>query len=189
MSKNNTKLAQKLQSDINSSKPAIISNDDNMSFLKKKYGNKYDDDVSDTEDDLTSIQSLKNKPKNNDNQDDKQSKKKMEFSEEFKNMVKQYIKSDDKLRLLSEEMKEYRNKKKQAEDFIIKNLEHSKIDLGSSVIYKNEHESKTALKQDIIKEALMKKLNDNNEVEKLLKLIDEKRGIVKRVSLKRIFDK
>lgn len=192
MSKNNSKLAQKLQSDIDSSKPTIISNDDNMSFLKKKYGNKYNDDISDTEDDNVSISDKKN-VNNSDNsvRDNKQNKKPNEYSQEFKQMVVQYIKSDDKIREVNEQLKEYKAKKKQAEEFILKELENydeKAIIVSGSMLRKNEQESKSALKQDIIKDALMNKLNSESEVKKLLELMDQKRSVVKRVTLKRIIE-
>jgi len=195
MSKNNSKLAQKLQSDIDSSKPNIITNDDNMSFLKKKYGNKFNEDISDSEDDLTSLRSMRNKPvKNTQEKETKENKEKkqVEYSQNFKNMVIQYIKSDDKIREHQEQIKNLRNKKKEAEDFILRDLENydeKAIAVGGSLLRKNEHESKSALKQDIIKETLMKKIGDAVEVQKLINMMEENRKITTRVSLKRIIEK
>ena len=126
MSKSNSKLALKLQSDIESSRPAVISNDDNISFLRKKYGNKYNDDISDTEEDNVSISDNKNANNSGNSAGvaSKQNKKPNEYSQEFKQMVVQYIKSDDKIREVNEQLKEYKSKKKQAEDFILKELEN-----------------------------------------------------------------
>ena len=188
MSKSNSKLALKLQSDIESSKPTVISNDDNISFLRRKYGNKYNDDISDTEEDNVSISDKKNV---NNSDKEKQNKKANEYSQEFKQMVVQYIKSDDKIREVNDQLKEYKTKKKQAEDYILKELENydeKAIIVSGSMLRKNEQESKSALKQDIIKDALMNKLNNETEVKKLLELMDQKRSVVKRVTLKRIIE-
>ena len=52
---NDKNLIQKIQSDLNKSKPKIINNNDNTEDIKKKFSSKYTDDISDSDDeDLTS---------------------------------------------------------------------------------------------------------------------------------------
>ena len=52
---NDKNFIQKIQSDLNKSKPKIINNNDNTEDIKKKFSSKYTEDISDSEDeDLTS---------------------------------------------------------------------------------------------------------------------------------------
>lgn len=52
---NDKNLIQKIQSDLNKSKPKIINNNDNTSHIQKNFSSKYTEDISDSEDeDLTS---------------------------------------------------------------------------------------------------------------------------------------
>lgn len=58
---NDKNLIQKIQSDLNKSNAKIINNNDNMSTIQKKFSSKYTEDISDSEDDLTSYKNRNNK--------------------------------------------------------------------------------------------------------------------------------
>jgi hypothetical protein len=67
---NDKNLIQKIQSDLNKSNPKIINNNDNISTIQKKFSSKYTEDISDSEDDLTSyknrnIKMINDLPNNN----------------------------------------------------------------------------------------------------------------------------
>lgn len=67
---NDKNLIQKIQSDLSKSNAKIINNNDNMSTIKKKFSSKYTEDISDSEDDLTSyknrnIKIINDLPNNN----------------------------------------------------------------------------------------------------------------------------
>jgi hypothetical protein len=47
---------KKIQNDIKKSKAIIIKNDDSVNQIKKNFGNNYDDDISDSDDDNTTYQ-------------------------------------------------------------------------------------------------------------------------------------
>lgn len=59
---NEKNLIQKIQSDLNKSKPKIINNNDNTSVIKKNFNSKYTEDISDSDDDdLVSYKNRNNK--------------------------------------------------------------------------------------------------------------------------------
>ncbi len=67
---NDKNLIQKIQSDLNKSNAKIINNNDNMSTIQKKFSSKYTEDISDSDDDLTSyknrnIKMINDLPNNN----------------------------------------------------------------------------------------------------------------------------
>lgn len=48
------KMFQKIQADLNKSTPVVIHRDDNLSKIQKNYNSKYTEDLSDSDDDLSS---------------------------------------------------------------------------------------------------------------------------------------
>ena len=51
---NDKNLITQIQNDIAKSNPKIINNHDNMSVIQKKFSSKYTEDISDSDDDLSS---------------------------------------------------------------------------------------------------------------------------------------
>lgn len=126
--------------------------------------------------------------------------KKNFISSEFKEKVKGFLYIDDAIRRKQEEISELKKKKKPCEDFIIQYLEkveYSFIDVPSGgKLIKNESQTKSPLKMDIIKEAIIEKSKNekifdsedkyNRFLDAIMDLMDKKRPIQKRVNLKRI---
>lgn len=117
-----------------------------------------------------------------------------EYTDEFKKKVKDYVKNDDRIRELQAELKVLNNSKKAAELEILKHLERlgeSNINITGGKLRINQYESKEGLKEDIIKEAILEKINDPKIIEFIFEKINEKRVANKKVqkSLKRTFER
>ncbi len=144
-----------------------------------------------------------NKENNNedvgDNKEEDEEKKVV--SNEFKEKILGYIKIDDLIRIKMDEIKELKEKKELCEEYILKNLDKNEsnfINIPGGKLIKNQSETKGPLKSDVIKEAIidgLKKDNITNEentikvVDDILTLMEEKRGKVNRVNLKRTFER
>ncbi len=85
---NDKNLIIKIQNDIVNSNPIIITNDDDENKIKNKFSSKYTEDISDSDDDLTSyknrnigsidkLRNLKDDDKNNTTKNIKKSKSKI----------------------------------------------------------------------------------------------------------------
>jgi hypothetical protein len=188
--------------------------------LNKKYSR--DDSDSDNDDNLKHskyaasvnkiISSVKNNKKNNppnkhttDNHDnitassnddnvsyDDATSEEYEFQKEFTDAVLLYVKSDDKIKDLSNELKKHKQKKQEAETEIIKHLERlgeTKINITGGILRKNQSETKASIKPELIKEAINAKIKDEKTVEEILEKLDQNRETKVRVSIKRSTDK
>lgn len=100
-------IFKKIQNDIKKSNPKIVNSSDDLSNIKKNLGSKYTEDLSDSEDDLSSyklrnrdiINQMKNKVKSQENIKVKAVKHKVTIDEEINQMEKQInnpIKNDNK---------------------------------------------------------------------------------------------
>lgn len=101
-----------------------------------------------------------------------------EFAEEFTNKVKQYVGNDDRIKELQNELKTLNNIKKAAEIEILKHLERmgeTTITITGGKLRVNQYESKEGLKEDIIKEVLVEKIQDPKIIEAIFEKINEKR--------------
>jgi hypothetical protein len=229
------KIFLKIQNDIKKSNPIIINNDDNTSKIKKNLNNSYKEDLSDTDDELTSYKnrnkniindmdtksSIKNNllencssKSNNKKNNKKDNKKKLdnktdnktensdnenniaeyEFLQDFEEKVKQYVKSDDKIRELQLQIKELNAIKKKSEQEILKHLERlgdSKINISGGKLRVNQYESKDGFKETIVKDVMIDKIKDPKIVETIFETINEKRknNSTIQLSLKRTFEK
>jgi hypothetical protein len=230
----------RMQNDLKKSNPIILNNNDDISKIKKKFSNKYTDDVSDSDDDLSSYRKRNNniinqvsktkvnkarvnkvvkkednsdqedeeddennknnqnnqKRENNDedNSDSENSEVEYEYSQEFKEKVKTYVKNDDKIRELQQEIKKLNVIKKTAEMDILKHLERlgeNNINITGGKLRINQYESKDSLKETIIKEAITEKIKDPKIMENIIEIINEKRvnNAKIQVSLKRTFER
>ena len=101
---NDKSFFKKIQNDNKISKPIIINNDDNLSNIKKNYNSKYTEDLSDSDDDLSSyklrnrdiINQVKTKEKANIKvkSSNKKSNKEIEEIEELENELNSNNNSD-----------------------------------------------------------------------------------------------
>ena len=231
-----------IQKTLKNSKAVIIKSDDSSIFIKEKYGNKYIQDISDSEVDESmsyrkkhsdivnklpeknnsnikpkldgdnlSIKSLSvkkaplrstikekiveetkeikekkdNKEENNNednneegDEEDYDSMEEYEFKDDFENQVKNYVKTDDRIKEMQREIKELNQVKKVAEDAIMKHLERlgeTNINITGGKLMVNRYGTKGGFKEDIVKEALTEKIKDPKIVESIFEKIQEKR--------------
>jgi hypothetical protein len=114
----------------------------------------------------------------------------------LKKKIVDWLDYDDKIKTLNEKTKKYKDAKKQQEELIIKML--TKLEMGDtkidvtdnknnfrSRVYRHKSVTKEALKENIIKDALMEAIHDEKKVDQLVKKIDSKRPIKERYYLKR----
>lgn len=140
----------------------------------------------------------------NDNDDDdddeeirpKQMKLAEKTREHLKRKITEWLDCDDKIKLMNAKVKQYKDEKKRQEEFIIKvitklGMEESKINIHDenkqlrSRVYRHKSVTKGAIKENIIKDALMESIRDEKRVEYLIKKIEQKRPVNERYYLKR----
>lgn len=143
---------------------------------------------------------------NDDNDENEKSdvKKDNEIDNKAKESILRFLKCDDLIRMKKEELKELQDQRKPYEEFILSYLEKKDqpfINVKSGKLIKNKSETTAPLKLDIIKESIkegiknekdMTKLNDvkcNDVTEKIIELMNTKRGKSTRTHLKRTFVK
>lgn len=124
----------------------------------------------------------------------------VELNDIIKNRLKKKIISwmdyDDKIKQLNTKTKKYKDAKKQQEELIIDMI--NKLGIGSKKlavndennnfrgdVYRYKSITKGAIKEDIIKDALMEAIRNEDKVNQLIKKIDSKRPINERYYLKR----
>ena len=124
----------------------------------------------------------------------------------FKDKVISYLKYDDLIRKMTEDMKELKNKRKDCEELIIDYLNKKDspfVNVKSGKLIVNKTETKSSLKLDIIKDSILERIKEENIVgdndddnEKYIKitadiltLMEEKREKKTRINLKRSFNR
>lgn len=116
--------------------------------------------------------------------------------ERLKGKIMEWLDYDDKIKILNAKAKRYKDAKKQQEELILKmisklGVNDTKIDVHNDEnefrgrVYRHKSSTKGALKENIIKDALMEVFRDEKKVVQLLKKIDSKRPINERYYLKR----
>lgn len=176
-----------------------MSSDESSDITTINSDNELNNNNNDHEQDIES--NKENNEKNNEEDNKEEDEEKKVVSNEFKEKILGYIKIDDLIRIKMEEIKELKEKKELCEEYILKNLDKNEsnfINIPGGKLIKNQSETKGPLKSDVIKEAIidgLKKDNITNEentvkvVEDILTLMEEKRGKVNRVNLKRTYER
>lgn len=247
-------IFKKISNDISNSDAKIINNNDNLSYIKENVNNKYTEDISDSDDELSSYRNrnnklinkltkknkvvddknvnstkkeLINKSKNNEklenkefdkivnkikksqnddnieseaqsdteeNEENDESDGEYEYTEEFAEKVRKYVQIDDLIRKNDEKKKELNKDKKNAEKEILKHLERlgeNVINITGGKLRINQYETKSSLKEDIVKKVLNDKIKDPKIVETILENIDQERENAKKIqkSLKRTYER
>lgn len=114
----------------------------------------------------------------------------------LKKKINDWMDYDDKIKILNEKSKKYKDAKKIHEESIIQMLvklkiDNKKIDIHDNSnklrgrVYRHKSVTKEPLKEDIVKDALMEMIRDEKKVNQLVKKIDSKRPIKERYYLKR----
>jgi hypothetical protein len=114
----------------------------------------------------------------------------------LKRKINEWLDYDEHIKEMTGKMKKYKDAKKKEEESIIEmitnlGLDQSKIDVHDkkgairSRVYRQKSVTKEALKESIIKDALMETIQNEKTVNQLLKKIDSKRPVKERFYLKR----
>ena len=205
---------KKIQSSFNNSKNNVHNIDD------KELKNKYTDDISDSDEQDMKKRGKKKRDlketntegtfggggakghketevadQGDDDQgdgEDSDGEEGYELHNDFKAKVVSYVKADDKIRDLQNQLKDYRKIKKDSEEGILRHLERlgeNMINVTGGKLRKNQYESKAALKKELIKETLSEKIKDVLIVEELLNKMEDKREVKINVSIKRTYER
>jgi len=112
----------------------------------------------------------------------------VKISKEFQENVVKFVKLDDLMRKKQQEMTELRDQRKPCEQYILKYLDsvdENVIEITNGKLRKNKAETKAALTQDVMKNAISEKVSDPKIVEEILKIMETKRPLSTHVNLKR----
>ena len=162
---------------------------DNEYVEEQEMDDEYIDEVNEEEeDDEVEDDQVEVKPK----------RKKLDDKtvQRLKKKIVDWLDYDDKIKTLNAKSKKYKDAKKQQEELIIKmitklEVEDMKIDVHDnennfrSRVYRHKSVTKEALKEKIIKDALMEAIHDEKKVDQLCKKIESKRPVKERYYLKR----
>lgn len=110
----------------------------------------------------------------------------------FKEIVIAWVGLDDQIRKANEKIKDMKGEKKQLEEYILEFMEKYEEDtvtLHNGLLKRNVAQSKGALKEDLIQEAINELVKDNDKSYQMTQFIMQKRPINERVSLKRTIKK
>ncbi len=116
--------------------------------------------------------------------------------ERLKKKIVEWLDYDDKIKLLNNKAKKYKDAKKQQEEYIMQilvkfGIEKEKLDIQDdnnqlrSRVYRHKSITKGSINEDIIKNALMEVIRKEKIVDELVKKIESKRQINERYYLKR----
>ena len=111
-----------------------------------------------------------------------------ELQTNFKKLVLSWVKLDDKIRSLNSELKDLKNEKSQFESHILDTMEKLNEDtviLTNGLLKKNVSQSKGALKEDTIQEAIQELTKDADKAYEMTQYIIQKRPVAEKISLKR----
>ncbi|MDX1702057.1 MAG: hypothetical protein R3250_15635 [Melioribacteraceae bacterium] len=129
---------------------------------------------------------------NADDSDDEMDTEQKKITEEFKENVVKFVKLDDQIRERKREIRELESKRKPCEEFILKCLDsmnENVIEISNGKLRKNKSETKVPLNQDIIRTAILEKVQDPKQVSAIVGRMDELRPKKTRVNLKRTMNR
>jgi len=109
--------------------------------------------------------------------------------DDLKEMIVNWLSLDDKIKEISNGLKELNNEKKQFESYILDymtKLNKPIIDTSSGKLIKNESKTKKALKEDMVIGALTEITGDKVKASEFTKFIFDKRPEVENTRLKRM---
>jgi hypothetical protein len=112
------------------------------------------------------------------------------ITEEFKQSVIEWVKKDDTIRNLNNEMKQIKIEKKELEQNILNFMEETEIDvfeIGDGKLRKSVSKTKGALKQEIIQNSLMHIFKNTHQASSTTKFILDNRPIKETTRLKRTY--
>ena len=187
-SKSKSKSRSKLRSKSRSKSHRRHSDDDII--------NGSDIDIADDNDPEDYSQNMDSEYTNDSEEETKVIRLEDKTKERLKGKIIEWLDFDDKIKILNARTKKYKDAKKQQEELILKMISklgvndtkmdvHNDNDEFRGRVYRHKSSTKGALKEDIIKNALMEVFRDEKKVDQLFKKIDSKRPINERYYLKR----
>lgn len=118
-------------------------------------------------------------------------KNKQKELQRLKEKVLIWLNNDDKIKEYNKKVKVFKDKKKEHEEKILEMIDalginEDKMDIDNrGRVYKSKSVTKGALKEDMIKNALLEVIKSEKQVDQLVKKIESKRPVVERYYLKR----
>lgn len=109
--------------------------------------------------------------------------------EDLKEMIINWLALDDKVKEISNTVKDMNNEKKQFESYILDymtKLNKATIDTTSGKLVKDEKKTKKGLKEEMVATALTEITGDKHKAAEFTKIIFDKRPDVESIKLKRI---
>lgn len=106
----------------------------------------------------------------------------------FKEMVINWVKIDDKIRVINDELKDLKSEKKQFEDYILgvmDKMDEDTVTLSNGLLKKNVSQSKGSIKEELIQEAINEITKDADKAYEMTQYIIQKRPISEKIALKR----
>lgn len=122
------------------------------------------------------------------NQSDDSEKNDEDIEKVFKEMVINWVKIDDKIRVIGDELKELKNEKKQFEEYILgvmEKMEEDTVTLSNGLLKRNVSQSKGSIKEELIQEAINEITKDADKAYEMTQYIIQKRPVSEKVALKR----
>ena len=170
-----------------------------MSHSNKSSNYDDNDSVISSIENLDNVSSYKSKSKSNQKPENSVNK----YTEyNFKEKIINYIKIDDTIRKKREEIKELNAKKEAIDEYILKYLDKNDsnfVNIPGGKLIKSQSETKGPLKLDTIKSSIEEGIKKDNlttseEISKkilddIIEIMEIKRGKVRRVNLKRTFER
>jgi hypothetical protein len=112
----------------------------------------------------------------------------MQDGEHIKEHIKEWLGIDNEMKVLQQELKNRRQRKKELTDSLVSVLKETGIDGWDTKDGKLEYcktKTKSALNKQHIKEALLKFISNPDEVETMTAFIFDSRGVKEKESIKR----
>lgn len=114
----------------------------------------------------------------------------------LKKKIHEWMNHDDSIKELADQIKEHKDAKKKSEEAIMRMIEQLQLEESTITVsqkdgtirgnvYRHRSVTKGAIKESIIKEALMEIIHNERQVDQLVKKIEDKRPINERYYLKR----
>jgi hypothetical protein len=124
-----------------------------------------------------------------DKSDSEENEEKKQVSNKFVNSIKNWVAIDDKIRKLSDEVKNLKNDKKEFEKIVLEELdkmEEKVISISDGKIRKNVTKTQAPLKKENIQKTIYDFTKDEKKTLEMIELMMKSRQTVEKVNLKRI---
>ena len=124
-----------------------------------------------------------------DKSDSEENEEKKEVSNKFVKSIKNWVTIDDKIRKLSEEIKNLKNDKKEYEKLVLDELDKMQekvISISDGKLRKNVTKSQAPLKKENIQKTIYDFTKDEKKTYEMIDQMMKSRQTVEKVNLKRI---